>query len=138
MAEPSQSVTSDDLCNLRLFVKSIKFKIISACHDECQGCFGPLPFQCTSCPFGQFLLENSCVWDCGQGYFGDLGAGICGKCHPDCRACLGGPSKDKCLTCSRGYLLPYIGTHFGSCVDECPAGYYLTADGNCAGKWHLL
>ncbi|GFS77934.1 extracellular matrix protein FRAS1 [Nephila pilipes] len=48
------------------------------CHDECQSCFGPLPFQCTSCPFGQFLLENSCVWDCGQGYFGDLGAGICG------------------------------------------------------------
>ncbi|GIY35545.1 extracellular matrix protein FRAS1 [Caerostris darwini] len=103
-----------------------------SCHDECQGCFGPLPFQCTSCPFGQFLLENSCVWDCGQGYFGDLGAGICGKCHPDCRACLGGPSEDKCLTCSSGYLLPYIGTHFGNCVEECPAGYYLTSDGNCA------
>ncbi|XP_055951488.1 extracellular matrix organizing protein FRAS1-like [Argiope bruennichi] len=103
-----------------------------SCHDECQGCFGPLPFQCTSCPFGQFLLQNSCVWDCGQGYFGDLGAGICGKCHPDCRACLGGPSKDKCLTCSSGYLLPYIGTHFGSCVEECPTGYYLTADGTCA------
>ncbi|GFY26068.1 extracellular matrix protein FRAS1 [Trichonephila clavipes] len=112
------------------------YKFIDAyclpCHDECQSCFGPLPYQCTSCPFGQFLLENSCVWDCGQGYFGDLGAGICGTCHPDCRSCLGGASKDKCLTCSSGYLLPYIGTHFGNCVEECPVGYYLTDNGNCA------
>ncbi|GFY74626.1 extracellular matrix protein FRAS1 [Trichonephila inaurata madagascariensis] len=112
------------------------YKFIDAyclpCHDECQSCFGPLPYQCTSCPFGQFLLENSCVWDCGQGYFGDLGAGICGTCHPDCRSCLGGASKDKCLTCSSGYLLPYIGTHFGNCVEECPIGYYLTDNGNCA------
>ncbi|GBN85316.1 hypothetical protein AVEN_49622-1 [Araneus ventricosus] len=29
MVKPSQSVTLNDLCNLRFFVKSIKFKIIS-------------------------------------------------------------------------------------------------------------
>ncbi|XP_035217440.1 extracellular matrix protein FRAS1-like [Stegodyphus dumicola] len=95
------------------------------CHDECQQCFGPLAYQCSSCPFGQFLFKNSCVWACGQGYFGDLGAGICEACHPDCRTCLGGAAKDKCLSCSSGYLLPYIGTHFGPCVDECPPQYFL-------------
>ncbi|XP_071043236.1 extracellular matrix organizing protein FRAS1 [Parasteatoda tepidariorum] len=102
-----------------------------SCHSDCQGCYGPLAYQCTSCPFGQFLLENSCVWDCGQGYFGDLGAGICRTCHADCRSCLGGSSADKCLTCSSGYLLPYIGTHFGPCVENCPSGYFLSEDGVC-------
>ncbi|KAG8187463.1 hypothetical protein JTE90_009532 [Oedothorax gibbosus] len=102
------------------------------CHEECQTCTGPLSFQCTSCPFGQFLLDNSCVWDCGQGYFGDLGAGICRTCHPDCRTCLGGSSNDKCLTCTSGYLLPYVGTHFGPCVENCPKKHYLTNTGICA------
>ncbi|XP_054717496.1 extracellular matrix organizing protein FRAS1-like [Uloborus diversus] len=103
------------------------------CHEECQQCFGPLSFQCTSCPFTLYLLHNSCVWDCGQGYYGDLGAGVCRTCHPDCRACLGA-SNDKCLSCTDGYLLPYVGTHFGKCVQKCPARYFLSDFGTCEGS----
>lgn len=51
--------------------------LLIACHEECQECFGPLPYQCSSCPFNQYLLKNSCVDACGQGYYGDLGAGLC-------------------------------------------------------------
>lgn len=52
-------------------------------------------------------------------------------CHPKCRNCLDTSSDDKCLSCSSGYLLPYIGTLFGPCVENCPDQYYLMESGIC-------
>ncbi|GIY36864.1 extracellular matrix protein FRAS1 [Caerostris extrusa] len=91
------------------------------CNESCARCLKD--GTCQFCEDSFYLEEEYCVPECTPGYYKFLDA-----------YCLfvKGPSKDKCLTCSSGYLLPYIGTHFGNCVEECPAGYYLTNDGNCA------
>uniref|UniRef100_A0A3Q3MJW6 Growth factor receptor domain-containing protein n=1 Tax=Mastacembelus armatus TaxID=205130 RepID=A0A3Q3MJW6_9TELE len=47
--------------------------------------------------------------------------GECHPCHKYCHRC-SGPGKTHCLTCYQKHLL--LSESNGTCVDECPAGYF--------------
>lgn len=44
---------------------------LSACHDSCSTCEGPLATHCTSCPRPLALRQGQCLQDCGEGFYQD-------------------------------------------------------------------
>lgn len=57
---------------------------------------------------------------CPLGYFGDMAARRCRRCHKGCETCSGrGPTQ--CLSCRRGF---YHHQEVNTCVTFCPAGFY--------------
>ncbi|KAJ0056546.1 hypothetical protein NL108_010374 [Boleophthalmus pectinirostris] len=95
------------------------------CHSDCgdQGCDGPKAEHCLNCAhfsLGRPNTERACVSHCPVGYFGDVAARRCKRCHRNCERCLG-QSEAKCSSCRRGlYMNPLSST----CVDTCPQGHY--------------
>ena len=79
------------------------------CDSKCLECYGPSDSECTSCANdpsdndGYFLLLNSCLDECPDGFYAD---NIEKKCHPcpsTCSKCL---SYDMCTECIPGaYIL---------------------------------
>lgn len=53
-------------------------------------------------------------------------------CDQFCESC--GPSSPRCLTCAEKAVL-----YDGTCISECPGGYYADATGRCKGKtWAII
>jgi len=44
---------------------------LSACHDSCSTCEGPLATHCTSCSFPLALHQGQCLQGCGEGFYQD-------------------------------------------------------------------
>ncbi|MBV98781.1 Proprotein convertase subtilisin/kexin type 6, partial [Eschrichtius robustus] len=97
----------------------------SVCHPECgdKGCDGPNADQCLNCvhfSLGSVKTSRKCVNVCPLGYFGDMAARRCRRCHKGCETCSGrGPTQ--CLSCRRGF---YHHQEVNTCVTFCPAGFY--------------
>ncbi|XP_045923579.1 proprotein convertase subtilisin/kexin type 5-like [Micropterus dolomieu] len=112
------------------------------CDASCLTCFGPHAGSCISCREDQRLDGHShCVpsaTKCSPHQYADH-VGECHPCHKYCHRC-SGPGKTDCLSCNQRHLLLN-----GTCVDECPTGYYEDESGqkcepchpscqSCAGK----
>ncbi|XP_023559071.1 extracellular matrix protein FRAS1 [Octodon degus] len=95
----------------------------AACHASCAGCSGPTEKHCVVCrdPL-QVLRHGSCENSCGDGFYDKQGT--CMACDQSCKSC--GPSSPRCLTCTESMLL-----HGGTCVSECPGGFYADASSRC-------
>ncbi|XP_059861269.1 proprotein convertase subtilisin/kexin type 6 isoform X5 [Delphinus delphis] len=95
------------------------------CHPECgdKGCDGPNADQCLNCvhfSLGSVKTSRKCVSVCPLGYFGDMAARRCRRCHKGCETCSGrGPTQ--CLSCRRGF---YHHQEVNTCVTFCPTGFY--------------
>lgn len=44
---------------------------LSACHDSCSTCEGPLATHCTSCSLPLALRQGQCLRGCGEGFYQD-------------------------------------------------------------------
>ncbi|XP_078812274.1 proprotein convertase subtilisin/kexin type 5 isoform X2 [Oryzias latipes] len=103
------------------------------CDDSCLTCSGPDDDACTSCRDDWKLDGRSrctpSVSKCSSHQYSD-GDGKCHSCHKYCHKCWG-PGKDHCLSCSQRHLLLN-----GSCVDECPAGYFKEESGQKCEPCH--
>lgn len=88
---------------------------------NCTSCSGN-PTFCTSClgfelkPF-KYLLNNSCVTDCGEKYFKDDNLKICQSCHQSCLTC-STAQFNNCLRCDKIGSTPYFLN--GQCLATCP------------------
>lgn len=102
------------LNNNRCITKCIETNGVVQVGNTCQPCISscktcsPTPLDCTSCKEGFYLHENKCVIECPNKFFGENGT--CVRCEPPCETC---NSKEKCVTCSKGYRLSN-----GNCADE--------------------
>uniref|UniRef100_A0A224XI33 furin n=1 Tax=Panstrongylus lignarius TaxID=156445 RepID=A0A224XI33_9HEMI len=74
--------------------------------------------NCTKCPPGLNIINNTCVAFCGTGYYSD--SGWCRPCSDHCAECLG-DRQDQCLSCMEEYKFAS-----GYCVESCPSGTYKT------------
>uniref|UniRef100_I3JKW5 Proprotein convertase subtilisin/kexin type 5a n=1 Tax=Oreochromis niloticus TaxID=8128 RepID=I3JKW5_ORENI len=103
------------------------------CDASCLTCFGPHASSCTSCREGQMLDGNSqCVPSankCSPHQYIDQ-HGECHPCHKYCYRC-SGPGKTHCLSCNPRHLLLN-----GTCVDQCPTGYYEQQSGQKCEPCH--
>ncbi|XP_077441964.1 proprotein convertase subtilisin/kexin type 5 isoform X2 [Vanacampus margaritifer] len=114
-----------DACPARTFLDDVTGEC-QECDISCLTCVGPLAGSCSGCREGH-RLENRrqephgrCVPshdECSPHGYGDE-RGDCRPCHKNCRRC-SGPGKTNCLSCKQRHLLLD-----GSCVDECPPGFY--------------
>ncbi|XP_034048082.1 proprotein convertase subtilisin/kexin type 5 [Thalassophryne amazonica] len=91
------------------------------CDASCLTCVGPHTGSCSSCREGHKLdSRGHCeppINKCPSHHYADQD-GECHPCHKYCQRC-SGPSKNSCLSCNQGHLLLN-----GTCVDDCPPGYY--------------
>ncbi|XP_012660764.1 extracellular matrix protein FRAS1 [Otolemur garnettii] len=97
----------------------------AVCHKSCVGCWGPMEKHCRSCRDPLHVLwDGSCHSSCGEGYYNRQGT--CSACDHTCKTC--GPNSPRCLTCAEKMVL-----HAGTCISECPSGYYADATDRCRG-----
>ncbi|XP_038825040.1 proprotein convertase subtilisin/kexin type 6 isoform X30 [Salvelinus namaycush] len=95
------------------------------CHSECgdQGCDGPDPDHCLNCihySLGSLKTGRTCVSHCPLGFYDNLEARRCRRCHKGCERCVG-RTPTECRSCRRGlYFNPLNAT----CSETCPAGYF--------------
>uniref|UniRef100_A0A4W6C5K8 Proprotein convertase subtilisin/kexin type 5a n=1 Tax=Lates calcarifer TaxID=8187 RepID=A0A4W6C5K8_LATCA len=103
------------------------------CEASCLTCSGPHAGSCTSCREDQRLDgHDHCVPSankCSPRQYADQD-GECHPCHKYCHRC-SGPGKTHCLSCNQKHLLLN-----GTCVDECPAGYYEEESGQKCEPCH--
>ncbi|KAM6902082.1 proprotein convertase subtilisin/kexin type 5 [Xenentodon cancila] len=103
------------------------------CDASCLTCFAPHKDSCTSCGEGLRLDSHShCVPSapkCPPHQFADHD-GECHPCHKYCHHC-SGPETTHCLSCNQRHLLLN-----GTCVDECPTGYYEEESGQRCEPCH--
>jgi hypothetical protein len=97
------------------------------------GCTRTSAAPTLTCAAGQFLLNGSCVSNCGNGYFPDNLSQKCLTCAANCVACF---SASYCVTCQSGFQASNgacVATtacasnqlQYGSaCVASCPIGTY--------------
>ena len=109
------------------------------CNSPCKTCSNH-PSSCTSCEPGEGYLQISgndqkCVKECAEGTFPQ--GGVCQVCDFRCAKCLGAASN--CIACPAGRYLfnsacwdycPGI-VNNGTCVNECPPGYWRFSDQEC-------
>ncbi|KAL2092601.1 hypothetical protein ACEWY4_012399 [Coilia grayii] len=94
------------------------------CHPTCHHCTGGTATQCLSCKQGRFLINNACLKQCPDGYYGDDDDYVCEQCHASCHTCSGRHSTE-CLSCPEPLF------QFGhSCLTTCESGYY-GSNGTC-------
>uniref|UniRef100_A0A8C1W980 Proprotein convertase subtilisin/kexin type 5b n=1 Tax=Cyprinus carpio TaxID=7962 RepID=A0A8C1W980_CYPCA len=106
-------------CPLHMFTD--KDGQCNPCHKSCLRCSGAGKEQCLSCNPKHFLLNQTCVSTCPDGYYVDEDKQECVQCHVNCASCHGHHSKD-CTTCKPGLLL--LGH---SCFTTCPPSYFVNA-----------
>ncbi|CAL8278916.1 unnamed protein product [Merluccius merluccius] len=91
------------------------------CDASCLTCIGPHPGSCVSCRDRQRPDEHGrcrpLANRCSPHQYSDRD-GQCLPCHKYCHQC-SGPGPDHCSSCHKKHLLLN-----GTCMDECPAGYY--------------
>jgi proprotein convertase subtilisin/kexin type 5 len=115
--------------SITVSISSTSAKFCKDCLSPCDRCTSNT--SCTHCESGYFLTSNgSCVADCGDGYYGAItivGNETYRNCTPcsdiQCKIC----TKDGCRECKNGsYLFGLIQPSLtnGSCVADCPSGYY--------------
>ncbi|XP_026860309.2 proprotein convertase subtilisin/kexin type 6 isoform X2 [Electrophorus electricus] len=95
------------------------------CHRECgdQGCDGPHAEHCLNCvnfSLGSLKSGRTCISHCPLGYFEDVEARRCRRCHRGCERCVG-HSPHNCRSCRRGLFFYALES---SCVAACPSGYF--------------
>lgn len=94
------------------------------CSSVCLTCTG-LSTKCTACPTSganaAYLLGNSCVGTCPNGYYkdnnGGLGPNICASCSVGCKVCIN--NAINCTLCITGYFF-----YRYTCSLTCPSGFY--------------
>ncbi|XP_076845202.1 proprotein convertase subtilisin/kexin type 5b isoform X2 [Brachyhypopomus gauderio] len=86
------------------------------CQPGCLLCEGPV--QCLHCGSAHFLLNQTCVATCPDGYYGDEDGRECTRCSATCATCSSRHSTD-CLTCEAGRF-----ENEGRCVEDCPSRFY--------------
>uniref|UniRef100_A0A4W4G6Q5 Proprotein convertase subtilisin/kexin type 6 n=1 Tax=Electrophorus electricus TaxID=8005 RepID=A0A4W4G6Q5_ELEEL len=64
--------------------------------------------------------EETCISHCPLGYFEDVEARRCRRCHRGCERCVG-HSPHNCRSCRRGLFFYALES---SCVAACPSGYF--------------
>lgn len=96
------------------------------CHEECsnEGCLGPHANDCLSCQ--SHKQENTCVSQCGKGYFSEPKRIECKACHPQCLNTCSGEGPKNCNKCQNVKDGPY-------CVAGCPLSKYPDSTGSCQG-----
>ncbi|XP_056135294.1 proprotein convertase subtilisin/kexin type 5-like [Lampris incognitus] len=96
------------------------------CHPMCHRCSGSGNHHCLSCNAPHFLLNNTCVEECPEGYYGDKDEHACKVCHPSCKSCVGHHSV-QCATCKPGFYRQGY-----SCVETCSESHFVnTTSGVC-------
>lgn len=93
------------------------------CEPVCETCTGTST-TCKSCPMtgvhAAYLLGNSCVGTCPNGYYnnnnGGLGPNLCTACFVGCQICA--KSTTNCSLCAAGYFFFEF-----NCSLTCPTGY---------------
>lgn len=103
-----------------------------ACHQECnelEGCVGALASQCIKCKHYQLGKQGSeCVASCPDGTYQDDVSATCMACTSPCHTCKGSSVIEDCLSCDKDF---YLVQELGSCVTQCPRGYYADTQGLC-------
>ncbi|XP_036973955.1 proprotein convertase subtilisin/kexin type 5 isoform X3 [Acanthopagrus latus] len=103
------------------------------CDASCLTCSGPHAGSCTSCRDDQKLDGHAhcqpSANKCSPRQYADRD-GECHPCHKYCHGC-SGPGKSHCLSCNQRHLLLN-----GTCVAECPAGYYQDESGQKCEPCH--
>lgn len=90
---------------------------IKECHEKCKDCKNSLSDSCTSCYYGQILIDSKCLTSCPPGYYFSNQISNCEKCKPECELC---NSENECDSCSEGYYLQ----NKKQCLNSCPYGFY--------------
>uniref|UniRef100_A0AAZ3Q4A2 P/Homo B domain-containing protein n=1 Tax=Oncorhynchus tshawytscha TaxID=74940 RepID=A0AAZ3Q4A2_ONCTS len=95
------------------------------CHSECgdQGCDGPDSDHCLNCihySLGSLKTGRTCVSHCPLGFYDNLEARRCRRCHKGCERCVG-RTPTECRSCRRGLYFNPLNT---TCSETCPAGYF--------------
>lgn len=90
------------------------------CYDKCLKCTGPNIFNCLECQDPLVLFGTTCQVACPDNMYPTNK--VCGHCQDNCSFCL---DATKCKVCKPDFYL-----HKGSCVNECPVGYYKTLNPN--------
>uniref|UniRef100_A0A8C7QU47 P/Homo B domain-containing protein n=1 Tax=Oncorhynchus mykiss TaxID=8022 RepID=A0A8C7QU47_ONCMY len=91
------------------------------CGD--QGCDGPDPDHCLNCihySLGSLKTGRTCVSHCPLGFYDNLEARRCRRCHKGCERCVG-RTPTECRSCRRGLYFNPLNT---TCSETCPAGYF--------------
>ncbi|XP_029295185.1 proprotein convertase subtilisin/kexin type 5b isoform X1 [Cottoperca gobio] len=88
------------------------------CSSLCETCVGSRSDQCTTCRAGFHLNEgsNTCVANCGDGFYLDLDSNICRRCPENCKKCT---SSNICTECKPGMSL-----QGNKCQMTCDPGTY--------------
>ena len=108
-------------------------RVCKECDVSCSSCTNSGPTNCLSC-FGNFYqmngvclsqcpntywnLNQTCVYDCGIGKFGDISDKKCKNCDSTCENCFSSSSLE-CISCYSGFFL-----EDGQCVRNCKNGFY--------------
>lgn len=94
-------------------------KQLQPCDPSCRTCDKSADL-CTSCPEGKFLAHSTCVSQCPQQTFADVGSGKCEMCMDYCEVCSDLWHCQKCQSeQGQSFFL-----HNGRCLQECPEGYF--------------
>ena len=59
--------------------KNIMITVWPNCATGCSACYGNLISECTACSNGWYLSGNTCVTDCGLGYWNNPSGNICSR-----------------------------------------------------------
>ncbi|XP_068609494.1 proprotein convertase subtilisin/kexin type 5 [Brachionichthys hirsutus] len=103
------------------------------CDASCLTCSGPHAGSCTSCREDRRLEGHGRCSPCSPRQYADRD-GECHPCHKSCRTCSGpgsGPGRSLCLSCNQRHRLLD-----GTCVAECPSGYYGDESGQTCEPCH--
>ncbi|RXM36986.1 Proprotein convertase subtilisin/kexin type 5 [Acipenser ruthenus] len=135
------------------------------CHKSCHLCTGPTQHECLSCTESHYLLNNTCLDQCPDGYYKDEDGWRCVPCHSSCGTCSGqyecsgscdtgyyfSASMEGCLRCDpsckvcvgseRTDCVTCQRNHFflraqGRCYFSCPEGYYKNSDEHTCDRCH--
>uniref|UniRef100_A0A8K9WYN5 Proprotein convertase subtilisin/kexin type 6 n=1 Tax=Oncorhynchus mykiss TaxID=8022 RepID=A0A8K9WYN5_ONCMY len=109
----------------------LKLLLTSVCV-ECgdQGCDGPDPDHCLNCihySLGSLKTGRTCVSHCPLGFYDNLEARRCRRCHKGCERCVG-RTPTECRSCRRGLYFNPLNT---TCSETCPAGYFADDSKKC-------
>uniref|UniRef100_UPI00358E187A proprotein convertase subtilisin/kexin type 5-like n=1 Tax=Myxine glutinosa TaxID=7769 RepID=UPI00358E187A len=105
----------------------------SPCHPSCESCSGPGRSLCLSCPDGLFLTgARRCASRCPEGYALEASHQVCKHCPRGCADCTPSGNCQRCLDNRDIDSEETFYLHQGSCLVECPEGYFESSDnGTC-------
>jgi len=92
------------------------------CSADCLKCVTSSTY-CTSCNATMYLKNNTCVSNCGDGYYLDMTIYACFICVSPCNTC---SAVSTCTSCQNSSYILY----FGQCLTSCPDGTY-SANSSC-------